>query len=61
MMVFKQKISDEIRPFVRFESNCEGWKVNYIVKVTGISRASLYRILKKISVSENCHCPEHQF
>ena len=46
-MVFKQKITEEIRAFIRFASTCEGWKVNDIVKETGISRASLYRILKK--------------
>lgn len=60
-MVFKQKISEEIRAFIRFASTCEGWKVNDIVKETGISRASLYRILKKRSVNGNCHSPEHQF
>ena len=58
-MVFKQKISEEIRAFIRFASNCEGWKVNDIVKETGISRASLYRIIKKRSVNGNCHSPEH--
>ena len=60
-MVFKQRISEEIRAFIHFASNCEGWKVNDIVKETGISRASLYRILKKRSVNGNCHSPEHQF
>ena len=60
-IVFKQKISEEIRAFILFASNCVGWKVNVNVKETGISGASLYRILKKRSVNGNCHGPEHQF
>ena len=46
-MVFTQNNSNEIRACIRFPSICEGRKVNGIVRESDISRASMYRILKK--------------
>ena len=46
-MVFTQNISNEIRACIRLPSICEGRKVNDIVRESDISRASMYRILKK--------------
>ena len=46
-MVFTQNISNEIRACIRLPSICEGRKVNDIVRVSDISRASMYCILKK--------------
>ena len=46
-MVFTQIISNKIRACIRLPSICEGGKVNDIVRESDISRASMYRILKK--------------
>ena len=46
-LVFTQNISNEIRACKRLPSICEGRKVNDIVRESDISRASMYRILKK--------------
>ena len=46
-LVFTQNISNEIRACKRLPSICEGQKVNDIVRESDISRASMYRILKK--------------
>ena len=46
-MVFTQNISNEIMACIRLPSICKGRKVNDIVRESDISRASMYRILKK--------------
>ena len=46
-MVFTQKISNEIRACIRLPSICEGRKVKDIVRESDISRASMYRMIKK--------------
>ena len=51
-MVFRKKIPEETRAFVRFTSNSKRWSVKEVLEKTHISRASLYRIRHKDSFQQ---------
>ena len=51
-MVFRKKIPEETRAFVRFTSNSKRWSVKEVLEKTHISRASLYRIHHKDSFQQ---------
>ena len=52
-MVFKAKISSEMRAYVRFAKEWKSLSVKQIIQQSHISRASLYRILKEGKIREN--------
>ena len=51
-MVFRKKIPEETRAFVRFTSNSKRWSVKEVLEKMHISRASLYRIRHKDSFQQ---------
>ena len=51
-MVFRKKIPEETRAFVRFTANSKRWSVKEVLEKTHISRASLYRIRHKDSFQQ---------
>ena len=51
-MVFRKKIPEETRAFVRFTANSKRWSVKEVLEKTHISRASLYHIRHKDSFQQ---------